>query len=256
MVKNMRIHIRLLLYLLLVAILFSGCSNPSFSTDEDHLTQDIGEEPPTYHQADDLVSTPTFTPQTPLPNPKATEAALIGPGSYPTPGDQVTPWDQLINRKLIEGFQWETYRGTFQGVDKSTYWSYSFRYPAVLYPSNQESLNQGYVQSIPPTQGQTVQGAFIKFEVVTLKDPPMIDAGEVIDPQNFHTVMIAGQPGVLRVNTQVPDRIGVVSAVFAYTGGLVAAAGYITLPSVDPASFEIWTTVMFEILSDFKIQDQ
>jgi hypothetical protein len=252
----MKMMIRFLSVLSLFVALLSACNDQSLLTDVARPTQDVGEEPPAYQPTDDLVSAPTTIKQTPLPGPTITEAVLIGPCAYPTPANQVTPWEQLIDRILIEDIPWETFQGTFQGSDKSTYWSYSFLYPAGWYPSDQQSLNQGYVQSIPPTQGQDVQGAFIKFEVVTLKDPPLINDGEMIDPQDFITMMIAGQPGVMRVNTQVPDQVRMVSAVFAYHGSWVAATGYINLPSANPASLEIWTTVIFKTLSTFEIQDQ
>lgn len=258
----MRFQIRLLLYLLLPAILFSGCGRPAGSTPVAYSTpvmdvqptQDVGEEPPTFDLVDDSISTPAYLIPTPDPGATATVAPVALPVAYPTPGDQPISWAVLIDQNLIESIQWDTYRGTFQGSDKSRLWSYSFHYPSDFYASNQGGLNQGYVQNHPPSQGQSVKGAFIKFEVVTLREPPMIGDGGAINPQDFQTVIIAGQLGVVQVDTRLPDQNRLVSAVFSYAGGWVAAAGYINLSLVDPASLEKWTQVMFQILSTFDIQ--
>ena len=221
----------------------------------DHVpTQDVGEEPPTLF--------PTSTPVPPTPISTATQidanepkTMLVGPAPYPSPGGKVLPWEQLVNQSMVADLNWKTYRGELRGIDKSSRWVFSFVYPSEWYSDTKSSLIQGFVQNIPETQGPA-HSEFVKFEIVRLTDPPLIEEGHILNPKDLITVKMAGEPGVLYSITQQADQVRQIMVIFQHEGGWLVATGYITLSTADASELDRFSTIIFNILSSFTFVDQ
>jgi hypothetical protein len=247
-------HPQAALLILMLAISLVACQVFDPIKNEQVPTQDVGEELPT------LLSTPTLDPSTPISTPtqvdvQESQIMLVGPVPYPSPDSTMIPWEQLINLDLITDLKWETYQGELRGTEKSSKWGFSFSYPSGWYADTNSSLIQGFVQNIPMTQGPA-QSDFIKFEIMRLTDPPMIEEERALNPKDLITVKMAGEPGVLYSVTQQVDQVRQIMVIFQHDGGWLAATGYITLLTADAAMLERYSAVILNMLSSFTFAEQ
>jgi len=175
---------------------------------------------------------------------------LVGPAPYPTPDAKPVPWEQLINRELLADLNWDAYRGEVIGNDKNSQWAYSYNYPTGWYADVRSSLIQGFVQNIPMTQGPA-QSDFVKFEIMRLTDPPMIEEGRALNPKDLITVTIAGETGIMYSVTQQANQMRQIMVAFQHEGGWMVATGYITLSVADAMALNRYSAIIYEILSSF-----
>jgi cytidine deaminase len=217
-------------------------------------TQDVGEEPPT------RLLSPTPSLLTPISTPTRIidfepGKMLVGPAPYPTPASMVTPWKQLIDPGLIADLTWEIYRGEMLGKDKGLRWIYSFLYPAGWFFDPKASLIQSFVQNIPLTQVPAAS-KFVKFEIVRLTAPPMIEEGHAVDPNDLMTVEVAGERGILFSAIQQAGQMRQITVFFQHFGGWLAATGYINLSTADLTQLDRFSAIVFYMLSSFTFSDQ
>jgi hypothetical protein len=217
-------------------------------------TQDVGEEPPT------LFPTPTSDSPTPISIPTQIDdtepkTMLVGPAPYPSPGGKVIPWEQLINQSMVADLKWEIYRGELRGIDKSSRWVFSFVYPSGWYSDTKSSIIQGFVQNMPMTQGPA-PSEFVKFEIVRLSEPPMIEEGHTLNPDDLITVEMAGEPGLLCSVTQQPNQARQDMVFFQHEDAWLVATGYIALPFANSTALNQFTAIIFSILSSFTFAEQ
>ena len=247
-------HLQLVVLIIMIAISTVACQVFDPIKKDQVPTQDVGEEPPT------LFATSTPDSPTPISIPTQIDdtdpkTMLVGPAPYPSPSGKVVPWDQLIDQSLRADLNWETYRGELRGIDKSSKWVFSFVYPSGWYSDTKSSLIQGFVQNIPMTQGPA-PSEFVKFEIVRLSDPPMIEEGHTINPDDLITVEMAGEPGILYMLTQQPDQARQAMVFFQHEGAWLVATGYIALPFANSATLDQFTAIIFSILSSFSFAEQ
>ncbi len=247
-------HLKMGVLIIMIAISMVACQVFDPNKKDQVLTQDVGEEPPTLF--------PSSTPDSPTSISIPTQiddsepvTMLVGPAPYPSPGVKVVPWEQLIYQSLFAGLNWETYRGELVGIDKSSKWVFSFVYPSGWYSDTQSSLIQGFVQNLPVMQGPA-SSEFVKFEIVRLTDPPLIEVGHTLNPNDLITVEIAGEPGLLYSVIQQPDQAWQAMVFFQHEGAWLAATGYIALPFANSAALNQFLAVIFIIMSSFTFAEQ
>jgi hypothetical protein len=196
------------------------------------------------------VATPTPTQlllqQTP------TVLPLNGPVPYPTPQAEIIPWEQLINQALIQNVSWSQYQGEIQVNEKGLLWPYTFQYPSDWYLTANPNPTHVFIQNIPESQG-VPQGDFAKFEILRLKEPPLLES-EPPNSQDFRTLTIAGERGVVTVLTQIPGKSRAISAVFQHKGVWFAISGYITLPTESIENLEWYTARLLSMLASFTLE--
>jgi hypothetical protein len=198
--------------------------------------------------------TPTLTPIPPTPTPAlpTTVIPLVGPMPYPTPQVEIIPWEQLIKQDLIQNVSWSQYQGEIQADVKDLFWPYTFQYPSDWYLSTNPDPTHIFVQNIPELQGGP-QGDIAKFEILRLKEPPVLES-EPPNSQDFRTITIAGERGVVTVLTQIPGKSRVIFAVFQHKGTWCAISGYITLSTESMENLEQYTAMLFSMLASFTLE--
>lgn len=204
-------------------------------------------------------STQAPTPTTVQPTPTQlllqqtpTVLPLIGPVPYSTPQAEIIPWEQLINQALIQNVSWSQYQGEIQANEKGLLWPYTFQYPSDWYLTANPNPTHVFVQNIPESQGAP-QGDFAKFEILRLKEPPLLES-EPPNSQDFRTITIAGERGVVTVLTQIPGKSRAISAVFQHKGVWFAISGYITLPTESIENLERYTAMLLSMVASFTLE--
>lgn len=197
-------------------------------------------------------NTPKPTPTQLLLQQTPTVLPLIGPVPYPTPQAEIIPWDQLINQALIQNVSWSQYQGEIQANEKGLLWPYTFQYPSDWYLTANPNPTHVFVQNIPESQGAP-QGDFAKFEILRLKEPPLLES-EPPNSQDFRTITIAEERGVVTVLTQIPGKSRTISAVFQHKGVWFAISGYITLPTESIENLERYTAMLLSMLASFTLE--
>jgi hypothetical protein len=193
---------------------------------------------------------PTST-QLPLQLPP-TIIPLVGAMPYPTSQVEIIPWEQLIKQDLIKNVNWSQYQGMIQADVKDSFWPYTFQYPSDWYLSTNPDPTHIFVQNIPELQGGP-QGDIAKFEILRLKEPPVLES-EPPNSQDFRTITIAGERGVVTVLTQIPGKSRVIFAVFQHKGTWCAISGYITLSTESMENLEQYTAMLFSMLASFTLE--
>lgn len=244
---NIRLFRRMAFLLLVPFLLLASCQFFPANGVDITETQDVGEEPPTC-----LACTYTSTPEPiTITEPIRTEipsGILEGPASYPTPGNEVVEWHQLVIQNLFADVSFHVYNGSLPGNTNGQSWNISFFYPSTWFSDVQDGSMNLFVQNIPLQQG-SASGEFIKFEITRLQSPPMIEPGNQLDLRELTTVRVSGEPGVLVVKDVQPDQARIVILYWQHEGGWLAATGYITLSTASKTAMDRYTAIIFAIIS-------
>ena len=174
------------------------------------------------------------------------------PSLWPTPGAVASPWDQVIDAVQLEGVTWSEYQGSLlDSRDEAR--PLLFQYPSGWHRGSNQSDVYVFVQNIPESPNPPAQD-FVKFEILWLDDPPSLEEGQW-DPQEWRTVIIAGENASLRVRTDVVGRSRTVSAAFPRQGHWIGVFGYIRLQDEDPALLDHYTATLLSMMASLTIGD-
>lgn len=174
------------------------------------------------------------------------------PSPWPTPGAVASPWDQIIDAAQLQGVTWSEYRGSLlesKGATRPLH----FQYPSAWQHGSNESDVHASIQNIPESPKPPAQD-FVKFEILWLDSPPSLEEGQG-DPQEWRTVIIAGENAALRVRTEVVGRSRSVSAAFPRQGHWIGVFGYIRLQDEDPALLDHFTGILLSMMASLTIGD-
>ncbi len=245
---------------LIVAMVLAGCGRFDISGQ----VVRPGEATATYQSSPQIAATSTLaadSSQSPTPgaklaitiastgdNPTLDPFATFAP--YPTPGSEVTPWDQLIDQVLVQDVGWAQYRG--QIANHKGLWPITFKYPSDWYPMTNPTGPSVYVQNIPESQGP-VAGNVVKFEVLWLKEPPVIGPDSTLNLHDLKTVMVAGQPAVLGTPSKLPTGSYIIQAVFQHDGVWFAANGYVTLSDESSSMPDRYGAILLSMIASLDL---
>jgi hypothetical protein len=186
----------------------------------------------------------------PSPTPLPTAPLVFQPNPFPTPGETITPWEQLIDRASIEGISWLKYDGQVAGAEKGSFWNYSVEYPSEWYLCTPVTLEHICVQSIPQ-QNNSSPIDFIKFELLWQKQPPSLE--NALPIENYITVAVAGERSVLMKNDTIPNEARILSLAYQREGRWILLAGYVNLLQEDNSKLERYTSVLLYMMSSFSL---
>ncbi len=239
-----------LIILIIPAVFLAACQGINPVQNDPPPTQDVGEEPP--------AQIPTQLQNLPTPTAMSTQSAttqppawLIGPTPYPTPGGQVSALEELVDPVLVTDIVWEIYQGEFRMNDAAETWIFSFKYPSGWYIDPKADYIQVFVQNNPVTQDAELSES-VKFEIVCLSAPPMLEEGLALDPNELITVEIAGESTILLSTTQQLDQRRQIKAIMQHGAGWLVATGDILLPTVDKTTMDKYSAIIYTILSTFR----
>lgn len=193
----------------------------------------------------------TVSPQSSY-QPTATVPIMVGPVPYPTPQTKITAWEQLINQDISQNISWTRYEGEIQSNEKGILWAYTFVYPLEWYLTANPNPMYVSVQSIPESN-EPPKGDFVKFEVLRLKAPPMLENG-LSNPQDTKTVTIAGERGVLVMLDNSPGRARDLDIVFQHQEVWFAVTGYITLSTENTENLERDTAILLSMAASLQFR--
>jgi hypothetical protein len=193
---------------------------------------------------------------TPFPlqdQPTAAEP-LVGPMLYPTPSNQITAWDDLIDPTMIAGITWKTYQGEIEGNDQNNTWKITFQYPAEWHLAQNVTPVHIYFQNMAEFEGPP-STAFAKFEVVRLNEPLSLSEGEIYIPTDFETVSMLGKPAVMYTRTDQPEQVQNFTISFPYENSWLVTAGYIYLPDANEQELNRYRSILFSMVASIKLEN-
>jgi hypothetical protein len=188
--------------------------------------------------------------KTPDPTQPHTPVPVLQPMAFPTPGEIIMPWTQLITPASIEDTAWTTYRGEIAGTDKGRPWGYSVERPAGWYPCNPNTPEYACIQSIPQANYPSPV-EFVKLEIVSQDQPPSLPDG--LTPEIGITVNVSGEPGVLVVHDMVPGTLRVLILSYERRGHWLTLAGMINLLERDEGLLARHTDTLLYMMSSFTV---
>ena len=194
-----------------------------------------------------IPSTVTATSMSsPTPPPEAEPQLELTIVPYPTPGDPITSWSELLDSSTLENVRWAEFVGSIQGDTKGLQWPISVPYP-YGWTVTQAGATILSIQNEPPESFPAYQGPFVKFEVLWLRERPQANAG--LPPVT--TVLISGERSILWENRWYGTLIvgSLVNEGATYYG----AHGYISRVNNEEELF--YKNIILHMISSLSMRD-
>lgn len=236
----MRIHLRIVIVTLCLAGLISACAT-RLPLQENQI-QPLPSSTPTQGSL-----TPTARPAT------ATPFALGSPVEephleltivpYPTPGNTITPWDELVDLSRLKAVRWAVFDGTIQAnTREQTTISVSYPHDWIV---SQPATHILSIQNEPSEAFSTHQGPFVKLEVLWQKEQPFTDAAH----PPARTVLISSERAILWEENR---KFGLtIVAIFQRHGAYYSVTGYIN--RVDKDEYDLYRALILFMISSLSI---